>query len=334
MNEIFLKNTTDYNTMDKNIDCNDVVCATNSENEIKELLRLSGIKNFVDNLKYDNNICHNKDCTCDCHKSNKEFLQYNLEDFSNELRSTFDSNNFENWLDCLKNFRLKLINKGFSPEASDRIVVEILINYYKKKNNFKNCETSFQKDLNNIHDKENEKDVFNTAENEEKELKDILRLSGLIEDDSNIKNKKVEEENGEKGIYMLELNLKNKDMSENKKIFGKVKLAALNKEDLEDSIDMLINYMKEMKTKGLNKSDFKFVKNKQDMKECEIVINRSPYLIGDRRIFAPTDLDTLQARSLKQRFAKYGDNSLTYEEEKDLLEEKLKKKFENYKKKK
>lgn len=331
---------------------------TNDEKEIKTLLHLAGINK--NDYECDHDVCDQEDCGCECHSDKKEILQYNLENFSNELRSTFDSVNFENWLDCFKNFRMKLINKGFSPEASERIVLEVLSEYYKKKNVFEDYdETECDKNIKNNLDQEVYLSVslnkdgeyaggFNASGDNEKELKEILKLAGLVIDDlvsdTESENSECEknslqvnenvEENEKEGMYMLELNLKNKHSSKDKKILGKVKLIATNETDLENAVDMLINYMQEMKNKGLNKSDFKIVKNREEFNECEIIVDRSPYMIGDRRIFAHGSLDTLNTRMINQKFVRYGDNSLTYEEEKNLLEEKLRKKYKKFSKKK
>ncbi len=342
---------------DSNQECDDKNYAMYDKSDIKELLYLAGIKSLSHEKDHfcDHDLCGNNTCDCECHKNTKEVLQYKLDDFSTELKSTFNSINFENWLDAFNSFRLKMINKGFSPEASERIVFEILNDFYKKKNfnesENKNAQINdFNKpkqeiSLTMLLDK-NEKysGDINFEVNDEEDLKKVLKLAGLVMDNfasekkengSNKSLQKVcENENNLEGMYILELNLKNKNDSKEKKVIGKIKLMASNKEDLENAMDMLINYIQEIKNKNLQKSDFKFVQNRKDIKECEIIVDRSPYLIGDKRIFAPSGLDTLNTRLINQKFVKYGDNPLTYEEEKKILEEKLKTKLNKFKRRK
>ncbi|MEM5877530.1 MAG: hypothetical protein QXF12_01495 [Candidatus Aenigmatarchaeota archaeon] len=303
---------------------------TNNRDEINSLLYLAGVNPCYDEEK------HKEDhCGCSSEKEEDENLLYDLKNFREDLVSTFDSNNFENSLDVFKNFKLKLMNKGFSPEASERIILNILCDYIKKKSLIIETKGFFnlieRKELfnepilrvsvekSNYPEEKTSKrvEMITLKDGETKNIiKNMLKLAGVERNDVVVEN---EEKEKEKKVYVLDIEVEKKGQKKDKEenMGGFLRVMAKNKDEIEKIIDLFCDYLQKIRDKGLDNVKFSEIDldsdSKSKLEESEIVVNKTPYLIKDRRIRAESSLEFLNTRILKQRFTKYGDNPLIYE---------------------
>lgn len=313
---------------------------TNNCDEINSLLYLAGVNSYYDSEKHKEGLCG-----CSSEKKEEEKLFYDLKNFREDLISTFDSNNFENLLDVFKNFKLKLMNKGFSSEASERIILNILCDYINKKSLIIETKGFFnlieRKELINEPilkisvEKSNypEEKTFGKIEmvaskdsEIEKMIKNMLKLAGVERNDMVSENE--EKEKREK-VYVLDIEVEKKDQKrdEEENMGGFLRVIAKNKDEVEKIIDLFCEYLQKIRDKGLDNVKFNEIdsdsNSKSKLEESEIVVNKTPYLIKDRRIRAESSLEFLNTRLLKQRFTKYGDNPLIYEIHKTTSKEDL-----------
>lgn len=329
--KIFKKTKAQEN--DKKREC--VEYFTNNRDEINSLLFLAGVN-------YHHNGENHGDDFCDCsQEKQEEQLVYDLEEFRKDLISTFDSTNFENSLDVFKNFKLKLMNKGFSPEASERIILNILCDYMNKKSLIIETKDFFnligRKELNDRpilkisveksdypEERTVEKIEMISMKNNimEDNIENILKLAGIKREDVVFKDEKKEDKK-EKKFYILDIEIEKKDQKkeEDNATGCFLRVVAKNRDEMEKIVDLLCDHLQKIKNKGLKDVKFEEIDShdRSKLEENEILIDRSPYMIKDRRIRAESDLDSLNTRILKQRFTKYGDNPLIYEIYKTLL---------------
>ena len=239
-----------------------------SDNFILNILKLAGIEKEDNNISSNNNCCQNSEPNNNIDRYNSSItktLNVDLSSFSEDVKKTFDSINFENWLDCYNNFVNQLINKNFEKETAERIVFEIIKNFYENK-------------INNIN------------ENNENNFK---------------KDDDYHEENLETENIFVKIRIKNENNGE---IFGKCQIKVSNCEDLEKIVNMLCDHLKnivEKKNKGEN-----FKKNLQ---ENTIIIKRDPYELKSCIFVSDFSLDKKLPNFSRQKLAKYGDNTMTYE---------------------